>query len=60
MRYRRPVARRVDALEFELAVVRAENRLLAEAFRRLIGEPVLPRRRPSLRLVRGSESQSAR
>jgi anti-sigma factor RsiW len=57
---RLPVIRRVDRIESELAVVRAENRLLAEAFRRLIGEPVPTQRRPSLRLVRGSESQPAR
>jgi hypothetical protein len=61
MRYRPPVTRRVDALESELAVLRAQNRLLAEAFRRVIGEPVRStERRPQLRLVRGSGNPPAR
>jgi hypothetical protein len=60
VRYRPPVTRRVDALESELAVVRAENRLLAEAFRRLIGYPVPEPQRPRLRLVRGAGRPPAR
>jgi hypothetical protein len=57
------ITRRVDMLESELAELRAHQLLLAEAFRRLVGEPATwPSRpsRPQLHLIRGSESQAAR